>query len=114
MDWERLLGREETLGVDEAAMIRRARRVPVGSGTARVPGLEDLLLYACIHFGVGPHLAVSQLVHLRRRPYDRCRSGIQLEPISGTGSHDSSGELLLLDAPVGADWDDASSDGRSA
>jgi hypothetical protein len=34
-------------------MVGRARRVTIGSATARVPSLEDLLLYACIHFGWG-------------------------------------------------------------
>ncbi len=42
-----------TLGIDEAAMVRRARFVPVGAATARIPTLEDMLLYACIHFGWG-------------------------------------------------------------
>ncbi|MGQ0704425.1 MAG: nucleotidyltransferase family protein [Gemmatimonadales bacterium] len=41
------------LGVDEAGVVQRARTVPIGSTTVRVPTLEDLLLHACVHFGWG-------------------------------------------------------------
>ena len=57
------------LGVDVDGMLERSRRIRVGDTDVRVPGVEDLLVHACLHFAWS-----NKLRHAAWRAFADCHA----------------------------------------